>query len=250
MHGLGNDFIILDHRKNQTALDTALIRVMADRHRGIGCDQLIVLEPSSQADVFMRIYNPDGSESGACGNATRCVAHLVMAESGKTVCVVETISGLLPCSDAGNGLVTVDMGAPRGEPQEIMVQGKTAIAVDMGNPHAVFVVPDITQIALADVGPGIEHDKQFPNRTNVEFVQVLSKDHVRMRVWERGAGITLACGSGACATAVAVIRQGLTNRRVQVDMDGGPLTLEWRETDGHVLMTGPYAYVARGVFAA
>lgn len=249
MHGLQNDFIILDHRGQIVPLNEPVIRAMCDRRAGIGCDQLIVLEPSAKADVFMRIYNPDGSESGACGNATRCVAHLVMQEMLKDQCSVETRAGVLSAFYAENKLVTVDMGPPRAVPQSIQLNGYQAVTVDMGNPHSVICVDDVYAIDLPVVGPIMEHDSQFPQRSNIEFVQVLSTDHVRMRVWERGAGITLACGSGACATAVALISQNLVQRRVVVEMDGGPLTLEWRENDGHVLMTGGYTHVATGIFS-
>lgn len=248
MNGLGNDFVIVDGRHGHDVSDPALIRQLSDRHFGIGCDQFIVLEDSKAADIFMRIYNPDGSESGACGNATRCVAHLTMERIGAEHCTIETIAGILSCRMMGDDLIQVDMGPPRGAVRDVNVDGRHGIAVDMGNPHVVFFVDDVSAIDLARVGPGIERDPQFPNRTNVEFVQVLDKNQVRARVWERGAGITLACGSGACAVGVAAIRQNLAANPVTVLMDGGPIGIEIRARDNNVLMTGGYTTVFTGAF--
>lgn len=279
MHGLGNDFVVLDARAPEHAalrtLTPAAARRLADRRRGIGCDQLIVLEPprSAGADVFMQIRNPDGSEAGACGNATRCVARLLLEADGVTAVdrsvTIETVSGLLPAHASADGLIAVDMGAPRtswcqmplAEPLDTL-RLPLAIgaldapcAVSMGNPHAVFFVPDAEAVDLADLGPEVEHHPLFPQRTNVEVVSRLAPaasgmPRLRMRVWERGAGITEACGSGACAVAVAAIRRGVvTGRSLEVVADGGSLRLDWRETDGHVIMTGPTALAFHGTVA-
>lgn len=252
MHGLGNDFVILDSRVTNLNLSADRIRQIADRHFGVGCDQLIVLEPSTRADVFMRIYNPDASEAGACGNATRCVASLLMDEKKSDRIVVETITGLLPCTRAGKD-VTVDMGMPRlnwnqiplaSEMDTLDVNG--AVCVNMGNPHAVMFVEDAEAVDLEREGRAREISAVFPQRANIEFVHVIDRSAVRARVWERGAGVTLACGSGACAVAVAAIRKGLTERTVTVKMDGGDLRLEWREADGHVYMTGAASLAFKG----
>jgi diaminopimelate epimerase len=252
MHGLGNDFVILDSRTDALNLSHDRIRQIADRHFGVGCDQLIVLEPSTRADVFMRIYNPDASEAGACGNATRCVASLLMDEKKSDRIVVETITGLLPCTRAGAD-VTVDMGMPRLDWNQIPLASEMdtldvdgAVCVNMGNPHAVLFVKDAEAVDLEREGRAREISAVFPQRANIEFVHVIDRSTVRARVWERGAGITLACGSGACAVAVAAIRKGLTERTVTVKMDGGDLRLEWREADGHVYMTGAASLAFRG----
>lgn len=259
MHGLGNDFVILDGRTAPLKLTSLQIVHLADRKRGIGCDQLIILEPPTKpgASIFMRIYNPDGSEAGACGNATRCVADLYFKETGWNACTVETISGLLHCTPAENGQICVDMGAPGLEWDKIPLSKQCdtlnlplegdPVGVSMGNPHCVFFCGNAEDVYVDKMGPKVEHDPLFPVRTNVEYVSMLGKDHLRMRVWERGAGVTQACGTGACAVAVAAIRRGLTGRKVRVTLDGGDLFIEWREKDGHVLMTGPIAYAFEGV---
>ncbi len=261
MHGLGNDFVILDHREIKSGMLTnAQIQQICDRHFGVGCDQLVLLEPSQKGDIFARFYNGDGSESGACGNATRCLADLYFKETGQTQCVIETGAGLLPCFQSENGLVTVDMGAPKLEwaqiplskvmdtlALELSAAGLDApVAVNMGNPHCVFFVDSLEGLDVEKIGSFIENNALFPERTNVEFVQVLDRSKLRQITWERGAGVTLACGSGACAVAVASVRRDLTDRSVEVNLDGGALHIEWRESDGHVLMTGPVAYVFEG----
>lgn len=261
MHGLGNDFVILDARASALALTPAAVRAIADRRRGIGCDQLIVIEAArgSTSDAWMTIYNPDGSESGACGNATRCVAWLLMRESGADRVVIETRAGLLDAESRGDKMVAVDMGPARLDWRELplaeavdtlhlgIAAGPLAdpVGVSMGNPHAVFFVDDVAAIDLEAVGPGLEHHPLFPERTNVEIVQVLGPETLRMRVWERGAGITQACGTGACATLVAAARRGLTGRKAEVVLDGGSLFIEWL-ADDHVLMTGPVALAFSG----
>jgi diaminopimelate epimerase len=228
-------------------------RRLADRRRGIGCDQLILLEPrkSYGADVFMRIFNPDGSEAGACGNATRCIAGRLMAENGTDHAVVETVSGLLETCAAEGGEITVDMGEARTDWRGIPVAeacdtlhlplalGPLAdpVGVNVGNPHAVFFVADVAAIELEKLGPQLEHAPLFPERANIEIVELLAPGRLRMRVWERGAGITQACGSGACATLVAAARRGITGRKAEVVLDGGSLKIDWL-ANGHVLMTG------------
>ena len=264
MHGLGNDFVVFDARTGDLPLNDAAVRALSDRHTGIGCDQLIVMEPPKQrlADVFMRIRNADGGEVGACGNATRCVADAVMREKGTDHAVVETVAGLLDAVRVPDGRIQVDMGPARLDWREIPLRdacdtahvnlslGPLAdpVAVNMGNPHAVFFVPDATAIDLAKYGPQLERHPIFPQRANIEIAQVLSPERIRLRVWERGAGITLACGSGACATLVAAARRGLTGRRAFVVVDGGELEIEWL-ADGHVTMTGPVATAFSGEVA-
>jgi len=254
MHGLGNDFVVLDARARAIALTPERARALADRKFGIGCDQLISLEPSDKADAFMRIHNADGGEVEACGNATRCIARLLMDEAGRDRVVVETVVGLLDCRAAG-ARVAVDMGPARLDWREIPLARAMdtlhldldgdPVGVNVGNPHAVFFVPDAEAIDVAARGPAIEHHPLFPARVNVEFASVLAPDRIRMRVWERGVGITRACGTGACATLVAAARRGLTGRKATVTLDGGDLLIEWRQ-DGHVVMTGPVAESFRG----
>jgi diaminopimelate epimerase len=255
MHGLGNDFVVLDGRAAPLGLTSAQIVALADRRLGIGCDQLIIMEPPPPgADVFMRIHNPDGSEAGACGNATRCIASLVAAETGKARVVVRTISGDLPSEAMPGGMWQVDMGPARLGWRDVplareadtlhlpLACGPVAdpAACSMGNPHANFFVPDLDALPISEIGPRLEHDPIFPDRANIGFVQVMSPDHLRLVVWERGAGLTLACGSGACAAMVNAHRRSLTGRAARISMPGGDLFMEWRQ-DGHVLMTGPVA---------
>ncbi len=258
MHGLGNDFVILDARVQPIENKVELAIRLNHRQFGIGCDQLVfLLPPQNGGDILMRMFNADGSEPESCGNASRCVADIIMRETGKEYIDLETISGIRGCWRAENDQVSVDMGEPRLEWQDIPLAknydtlslplAENPVAVNMGNPHCVFFVDDVSGLDIAALGKPIEHHPLFPEHTNVEFVQIINRTHVRMRVWERGSGITLACGSGACATAVAAIRRGLVARRVTVSMDGGDLTLEWREADNHVYMTGPVAFVFSGV---
>lgn len=255
MHGLGNDFVVIDGRVRPIRVSAAAAQAIGDRHTGVGFDQLIVLEPprSAEADVFMRILNSDGSEAGACGNATRCVVSKVLAESGRDRIVVETISGLLPAHRAG-GEITVDMGPARLDWQDVPLAHAMdtlavpigldglgdAVCCSMGNPHATFFVPDLDAVDMARLGARLERHPLFPARANIGFAQILTPERIRLQVWERGAGLTLACGSGACATLVAAARRGLTGRTAEILVKHGRLTLEWR-ADGHVLMTGPVA---------
>jgi diaminopimelate epimerase len=266
MHGLGNDFVVLDARTASLDLTPERRRTIADRRLGVGCDQLIVLEPPTEreADVFMRIYNPDGGEAGACGNATRCVASVVMDERKTDQVTVQTISGLLESQKTGvgsNGLpvISVDMGLARLDWREVPVREacdtnhmpvgigplQDPVGTNMGNPHATFFVDDAASIPLAELGPKLEHDRFFPERANIGVAQLLDEGRLRLRVWERGAGITLACGSGACAAVVAASRRGLVPRRADVVLEGGTLTIEWLR-DGHVLMTGGIALAFKG----
>jgi len=261
MHGAGNDFVVLDARARPWEINSEAAQRIADRRTGVGCDQLIVVEPPRQtgADAFMTIVNSDGSEVAACGNATRCVAWMLMGESGADSVTIETRAGLLHASAAGENRIAVDMGPARLDWDQIPLAQAVdtlhlpleagpltdPVGVGMGNPHAVFFVLDAEAVALSALGPRLEHDALFPQRSNIEVAQILSSDRIRMRVWERGAGITLACGTGACATLVAAVRRGLTGRKADVIVDGGTLTIEWLENN-HVLMTGPVALAFSG----
>ena len=263
MHGLGNDVVVLDARAGDIALDPAEARAIADRRRGIGCDQLIVIEPprSDGALAYLHILNADGSEAEACGTGTRCVAATLMEEVGADEVTLETTAGLLRVKMAENGQITVNMGQTRLDWQDIPLAeacdtlhlGIEAgalcdpVAVNIGNPHCIFFVEDAESIDLARLGPQIEQSSLFPERTNVEVAAVRDEGHIRMRVWERGAGITLACGSGACATLVAAHRRRLAGRKAEITLDGGPLNVEWLES-GDVLMTGPVAISFKGVW--
>jgi len=256
MHGLGNDFVVLDARAQAIPpMDARLASALADRRTGIGCDQLILIEPSWVADLRMRIFNADGSEVEACGNASRAVGLLHGGPAR-----IETLGGLVLASPAAGG-IAVDMGEPRFDWNAIplayamdtlaMPVGWDGLegpaAVNVGNPHAVFFVPDCGAVDLARLGPEIEHDPLFPERVNVNVASIASRDAIRLRVWERGAGETRACGTGACATAIAAMRRGLTDRAVTVSLTGGDLRIEWRE-DNHILMTGPATESFRGDF--
>jgi diaminopimelate epimerase len=258
MNGLGNDFVVLDVRAHALALKAAQIAAIADRKRGIGCDQVIALEPSEFADVFMRIWNADGGEVGACGNAARCVAALLVAERGSPHVMIETESGLLQATLNQDRSVTIDMGAPRFNWDEIPLaepfddtrritlqtddpELSAPSVVNVGNPHCIFFVSDVEANDLGRLGPSLEHHKLFPERANISLAQVTGPGSLRLRSWERGAGLTRACGTAACAAAVAAVRRGLTGRVVTVTLPGGDLVIDWREDDDHILMTGPFA---------
>ena len=254
MHGLGNDFVVVDGRGGAAHLSAHAMRTLADRHTGIGCDQVITLGPSAHAHATMAIHNADGSQAEACGNAARCVGALLIAEAGGGEVAIDTPAGVIRACDEGAGRIAVDMGEarfdwraiPLSEPCDTLHLAIEAgplrdpAAVSMGNPHAVFFVPDAEAVDLARWGPELEHHPFFPRRTNVEVATVRAPGEVRLRVWERGAGITRACGTGACATVVAAVRRGLGPRRAKVALDGGTLAIEWRD-DGHVVMAGPAA---------
>lgn len=265
MHGLGNDFVIVDARARPISVTEAGTRRLSDRHTGIGFDQLITIEDADTADSDVRvsIYNSDGARVEACGNAMRCVAQLVLGETPRDATLrIRSDAGLLEAwhSPSNENHFSVDMGPARDHWQDIplsqecdtdhvpLARGPLSdpVAVNMGNPHAVFFVDDVNAIPIETLGPDLEHDPIFPERANIGIVQVTGPDALRLRVWERGAGLTLACGSGACAAAVAAHRRGLTGRKVAITVDGGELQIEWRD-DGHVVMSGPAEESFRGV---
>ena len=258
MNGLGNDFVVIDARNQNVSMTPEIAARIANHTTGIGCDQLIVIEKGEvPADAFMRIFNRDGSEVDACGNASRCVGQLLMDETGKDKVSLETNAGLLRVFPATTG-VTVDMGAPKFDWQDIPLSERMDTrnvdvklgpieapvlmgpsAVNVGNPHAIFFVDNVDAYDLEKFGPLVEFHPLFPEQTNVELAQVIDETHIRLRVWERGVGITQACGTGACATAVAAARKNLSGRHVTVTLDGGDLDIEWREANNRIYMTGP-----------
>lgn len=268
MHGLGNDFILLDARHTDLRLTDRQAAMLADRRLGIGADQVLTLTRSDRADVFVRFQNVDGREAQACGNATRCVARFLFDESGRDEVRIETVAGLLeawiPEQGRDEGTVAVDMGVPKLAwgaiplaratdtahlPLVRSIDGEVVVAdgvaVNMGNPHAVFFVGDLSSLPLDRFGAELERDPLFPEGANIGFAQIVDRERIRLRVWERSAGLTPACGTGACAATVAAVRRGLTARCVAVEVDGGRLHIEWQQ-DGHVLMTGPTAFVFSG----
>ncbi len=260
MHGLGNDFVVLDARACALDLSEAQVRRISDRHTGVGCDQFIIIRPAKDlaADAFMEIRNCDGAEVEACGNATRCIAKLLTAEIGKHQVTIQTVAGLLTGKASAQGY-TVDMGLARTAWNEIPLarecdtlavpfarsDAPDPVATNIGNPHGTFFFDDAEVVNLATIGPKLEHDPWFPARANIGFASLTAPDTLRLRVWERGVGITMACGSAACAAVVAAARRGLTNRKITIDMDGGRLFMEWL-ANGHVLMTGPAVEVYQG----
>ena len=262
MHGLGNDFVVFDARKQGLVLSRDTARAIADRRSGVGCDQLIVIERSQDhADAVMKIFNADGGEVESCGNAARCVAKLLLEELDKPLVRIATLGGTLECLEADDGEITVDMGAPQFGWKEIPLAedvdtncftlnvdgtSRAVAAVSIGNPHCVLFVDDADAADVAGLGTRIERHPMFPRRTNVEFVTVKDRAHLRMRVWERGVGITRACGSGACATVAAAHRRGLIGPNAVVALDGGSLKIALRDSDGHLLMTGPATLSFKG----
>jgi diaminopimelate epimerase len=254
MHGLGNDFVVIDARETGAVVTAPLARALADRHRGVGFDQLALIESGTDADLRLTFWNADGSLSSACGNATRCIAARELARTGKAALTLRTERGVLHARDAGGGLTSVNMGQPvldwQGVPLaedvdllHLPIPGDP-VATGMGNPHCTFFVADAEAVDLATMGARIEHHPLFPQRTNVQFAHLIGPDHLRMRVWERGTGVTLASGSSSCAVAVAAARRGLTGRQGRITLDGGDIVIDWRE-DG-VWMTGPTAVVFEG----
>ena len=261
MHGLGNDFVILDWRNDpDRRVPAAVAQRLADRRLGIGCDQILVIRPSQEADIRMDILNQDGSLSGACGNGTRCVADLVMAETGADRISIVTDGGMLSAWRAADDQISVDMGpvftgwqdVPLAESMDTLhvplgVAGlPDAVCHALGNPHAVVFVEDAEGLDLARLGPQVEQSSLFPDRVNLSVLSRRDDGSFRMRVWERGVGITMACGSGACASGVAIARRGLGGDVNKIVMDGGAVTIAWQRDNGHVVMTGPVAYVASG----
>ena len=261
MNGLGNEILVVDLRAEPLKLTPEMVRAIAAQSR-THFDQMMVLLPARVhgADAAVRIYNNDGSISGACGNGTRCIAAMVMQETGKASATFETASGMLNAWDAGDGLITVDMGAPDFDWQTIPLAEEfrdtraielqigpiddpilhSPSALSMGNPHAIFWVDDVEAYDLSRIGPMLENHPVFPERANISLAHVTGRDAITLKVWERGAGQTRACGSAACAAAVAAARKKLTDRIVTVTLPGGPLVIEWRQDNDHVLMTGPW----------
>ena len=254
MHGAGNDFVVIDRRLTDVAVTAGLARALADRHRGVGFDQLALIEAGIDTDLELVFYNADGSVAGACGNATRCIARHEMDRTGARALTLRTERGLLQAIDAGEGLTSVNMGQPQldwdqiplaraMDTLELPIEGAPT-ATGMGNPHCTFFVEDAEAVDLTARGAEMEHHPLFPERTNVQFASLIAPDHLRMRVWERGVGVTLASGSSSCATGVAAARRGLTGRKVTIDLDGGRIWIDWR-ADG-VWMTGPTMHVFSG----
>jgi diaminopimelate epimerase len=259
MNGLGNAFAIFDARgRGGLALSPDQARAIADPRQGVGCDQVVAIEESIRGDAFMRIWNADGGEVAACGNAARCVGWLLLNETSDDHVIIETRAGRLRAERRGVETVSVDMGSPLLKWEEIPLAERmdtrrldlkvgpidapilhTPGAVNMGNPHCVFFVEDVNRIDIERLGPMLENHPLFPERANIGFAQIQGRDMIRLRVWERGAGLTKACGTGACAAVVAASRRGLVDRFAVVKLDGGDLIIEWRDTDDHVLMTGP-----------
>jgi len=266
MNGLGNDFVVFDARKRPLAMDEARARAIADRSTGIGCDQLIVLEPSPKADVTMRIWNNEGGEVESCGNATRCIADILFDEKKASRATIDTKGGFLVAEKGGERLVTVDMGLPRFDWQDIPLSEKfhdtryidlhvgpvdaplidRPSVVNVGNPHCIFWVKDLDVVDLARVGPMLEHHPLFPKRANITLARIDARDHVVIKVWERGAGLTKACGTAACAVMAAGFRLKRLDAKATITLPGGDLFMGVREADGHVIMTGPVAYEFEG----
>jgi diaminopimelate epimerase len=258
MHGLGNDFVIIDARETESPITSQVAKAIGYRHFGVGYDQLVVMTNSQKADVELIFWNSDGSLSDACGNASRCVARLIMDENNSEEITLKTGSGVLLARKGSNGFISVNMGHPqldwdliplkeKVDLLELPIEGRPA-AVGMGNPHCVFVVDDVNLVELVSWGSKIETHELFPKKTNVEFIQIIDQKNIRQRTFERGAGETLACGSGACAVAVVAHLKGLTERNVNIYLDGGQLSIDWLE-DG-IWMTGPTSFVFKGILSS
>jgi diaminopimelate epimerase len=268
MNGLGNDFVVVEARSEPFRPTADQVRAWADRARGIGFDQLIAIEPSDHAQAFMRVWNADGSEVETCGNALRCVGWLLMEASGRDAVVIDTAAGPIGAERAGDRAVSLDMGEPGLDWREIPLAEEMDTknielqvgpidaphlhrpgAVSMGNPHVVFFVKDAETAPVREAGSLIEHHPLFPEGVNVGFAEVRGSDRIRLKVWERGAGLTKACGTGACAALVAASRRGLAGRSARLELDGGELEVDWRESDGHVIMTGPIEIEGTGTLS-
>ncbi len=267
MNGLGNDFVVLDGRARVISMDEVKARAIADRKAGIGCDQVIVLKKSDVADVRMLVWNNEGGQVESCGNASRCVADMLFDEKKTTTATIDTLGGFLAARKAGDRLVTVDNGVPRFDWKDIPLSEPfhdtrhielqvgpidhplihSPSVVNVGNPHCIFWVDDLDVVDLSKVGPMLEHHHLFPQRANISLARVDSRDHVTLKVWERGAGLTKACGTAACAVMAAGARIKIIDRKCRITLPGGDLMMEWRESDDHVLMTGPVAYEFDGV---
>lgn len=265
MHGTGNDFVVMDARAQPLELSPEQARFIADRRLGVGCDTVVVLRHSEHADIAVQFFNADGSISGTCGNASRCIGHILSTETGREKVRIETAGGIVEALRTGELEVEVDMGSPKIEWQEIPLSESrntlhlglqdgmlmNPVAVNMGNPHAIFFVGDLQFVRMAESGPKLEHHPIFPQRANISAVQVLAPDHLKMQVWERGVGETLACGSAACAAVVAGVRREVCGRRARVDLPGGTLEIRFEqgEGNGRVHMRGPVAYVFEGTLS-
>ena len=262
MHGLGNDFVVIDSTKNQYTLNKSSIQLISDRRFGVGCDQVIEMKPSAKEDIYMKIYNSDGTEAEACGNAARCVAGLLFASNQKKEVSIETVAGVLKAESEEDGLIKVDMGKPSFFWKDIPLSSDIShisfeelslingLAVNMGNPHIVFFVKDINEVDINKVGPLVENSPYFPEKVNVEVCQIINKSKVKVTVWERGAGKTLACGTGACAALVAAYKNNLTNPTAEIVLNGGSLNITWNvNSDEHVIMSGPIAVSFLGDFS-
>ena len=267
MNGLGNDFVVLDARAKPIAISEDQARAIANRQTGVGCDQLIVLEKSSVADLRMRIWNAEGGEVQSCGNASRCIADLIFSEKNEDTATIDTLGGFLIATKAGDKLVTIDQGKPKFDWKDIPLSEPFAdtrhielqygpidaplihspSVVNVGNPHCIFWVDDVNVLDLDRAGPMLENHPLFPERANISFAKVVARDHVILKVWERGAGLTKACGTAACATMAAGHRIKIIDSPCKITLPGGDLLMSVREHDGHVLMTGPVAYEFDGV---
>lgn len=267
MNGLGNDFVVLDARRKPIAVTEDQARAIANRNTGIGCDQLIVIEPSRSADVRMRIWNAEGGEVESCGNASRCIADLIFEEKSSTSATIETKGGMLTATKAGDKLVTIDQGAPKFGWKDIPLSEQFAdtrhielqvgpidnpnihspSVVNVGNPHCIFWVKDLDVVDLAKIGPMLEHHPLFPERANITLVKVEARDHVRIKVWERGAGLTQACGTAACAVMAAGHRIKIIDPKCRISLPGGDLLMSVNLENGHILMTGPASYDGEGI---
>ena len=254
MHGLGNDFVVLDSTKSQYNINKASIQLIANRKFGVGCDQVIEMKHSDKEDIYMKIYNADGTEAEACGNAARCIAGLLFASSPKKAVSIETIAGVLKAESEENGLIKVDMGKPKFFWKDIPLSMniseinfeelalKNGLAINIGNPHIVFFVKDLDAVDINRIGPLIENNSLFPEKVNVEICQLENRKKIKVLVWERGAGNTLACGSGACAALVAAYKNSLSEPQAEIVLDGGSLNIRWNiGSDEHVIMSGPIA---------